>query len=187
MKKVTLIDFDDSFTYNLVGLFDELGYEVNCVHWKIFASKPDVHYFKESLIVLGPGPGHPNEYSGLFEHISSFTNKNNKVLGICLGHQILMQLLGGDLVPLEKPLHGTALSLPELQEFLDLPDLKAQFYNSWQVPQASVAKNVESVDRDGMVIYFRYKNFSGVQFHPESVGTTCPQVLTLKVLERLGV
>ena len=190
MKSALIIDFDDSFTHNLMGLFFSCGFEVTCLHWQELAKKDWEKLTKNyDVLVLGPGPGHPKEY-GL---VSNFLEqlKEAKVLGVCLGHQILLSYLNGDLIQLDHPLHGQSLELEKVGEFLSIDKLKAQFYNSWAIDsdklKSSPVENLHVIEIGKMTVLFQKDNWLGVQFHPESVGTSCPEEVLKKLLMRMGV
>jgi anthranilate/para-aminobenzoate synthase component II len=190
MKKVLLIDFDDSFTHNLKGLFFNGGNQVECLHWKSYL-KQNIEQLKQTydLFIFGPGPGHPNEYDEVLKSLPSLEDK--KVLGVCLGHQILLTYLKGELFQLEEPLHGQSLELNRVGDYLSINGFKAQFYNSWAVNSSTLAFSHDSdthvIDNGKMTVLFKKNNWLGTQFHPESVGTTCPERVVEQLLIKLGV
>ncbi len=172
MNKVLLIDFDDSFTYNLVGLLESLNIKVIVKHWTQVSHKLIDEY---DNFILGPGPGHPNDYALLNPLMPLLVEK--KVIGICLGHQILGIFLGLKLRRLESPLHGKSLPLSELGKEIVGNKIYAQFYNSWSLT-SDIGSRVSGdaiYSYMDMIYYFQHFNWQGVQFHPESVGTTCPR------------
>lgn len=183
LSKITLVDFFDSFTLNIAEVLESLNYSVEVISWDSFCSH--FSYLEHDLIVLGPGPGHVDDYP-FSKELNDYL-VNQKVLGICLGHQILLKKLGHKLVPLENPLHGKSLDLGGLGDKLKLADLRGQFYNSWQIlyekERAFLDSEVSALG--DMVIYFQWKNWVSVQFHPESVGTSCPQGIFQKLLAKI--
>lgn len=182
MKSVLILDFNDSFTHNLESLFYDLKYEVSCLHW----SKAEATVLADAdLIVLGPGPGHPHEYKKIWELLPEL--KEKPIFGVCLGFQILLNFLGGELIQLKMPLHGQSIGLPKLGQAFGFSDFKAQFYNSWSVCSKNLPKDCQVISEHDMTVYFCWENWLGVQFHPESVGTTCPSSIVEGVLKRLGV
>lgn len=167
MKDVLIVDFDDSFIHNICESVDKLGLTYQLVH-HLNVQDDQLKYFK--TVLLGPGPGHISEY----KHIEDIIIKNKEVsnfVGICLGHQMLGVILGLELVQLKFPYHGKSLDLEKVGKILNLKDLKGQFYNSWALMNKNNSLSLTIIEEHDMVVYFKYKNFKGVQFHPESVGT----------------
>lgn len=167
MKDVLIVDFDDSFVHNICESVDTLGLSYQLVY-HLQIQRNQLNHFK--TVLLGPGPGHVSEY----EHIKEIILENSEgtnFVGICLGHQMLGEILGFELVQLNVPFHGKSLDLIKLGEELKLSNLKGQFYNSWGLVNKSNLLLEKVVEEHEMIVYFKEKNFIGVQFHPESVGT----------------
>lgn len=180
IRRILLIDFDDSFTFNLKGLLESFDLEVNIIHW----SKLDENMIQDhEYFVLGPGPGHVQDYALFFDLLSLLTDKS--VLGVCLGHQLLGSFLGIQLKQLSKPIHGKSLNLPELALAFSRESFSAQFYNSWYLDGKASGGGLGNFCLDEMLYYFQHLNWQGVQFHPESVGTTCPRQVMEWLLKRM--
>lgn len=181
MRKVLIIDFEDSFVRNLSSLFKEVGYEhIRLCHHSVFDSSM---LTRDSLIVLGPGPGKTSDYLRFRKKIEPLIGRF-PMLGLCLGHQILGEILGLKLVQLTKPLHGKSIYIAKLSKFVGIPNLKVQFYNSWALKfENGFCDNF--VERDGFVDLFHFQRAIGVQFHVESVGTNYPRELLERLLNIL--
>lgn len=175
-KTVLVIDNYDSFTYNLVHLINELGYEA--VVWRNdkFALE-DVAAFNK--ILLSPGPGIPDEAGLLLEVIKTYA-PSKSMMGVCLGQQAIAEAFGGSLLNLGRPMHGiaTPITVLDVNEliFKGCPEtIEVGRYHSWVVNSADLPANliVTSIDQEGQVMSLRHKTLDvcGVQFHPESVLT----------------
>jgi len=178
-KQICIINFDDSFVHNIEQLVNELGFDVDVIHYSNFIDQELSFYDK---FILGPGPGHVLEYQKIIENFQLITDK--KIIGICLGFQIIGVLLGLNLNKLDGPLHGESLYLPNFENHLRLSGLKTQFYNSWYFSEDKVNSQIEEMIFDnGMLVYLKHKNYVGVQFHPESIGSTYSSKIMLNLLE----
>ena len=111
-----IVDFEDSFTYNLASDCQDLGFSPKVIHWKNL-KKTDYDQF----VIWGPGPGNPLEYEEIFPLIQDWLTKDIFHLGVCLGHQILGLLFGGKCVPSHHPVHGqrVEICLPTWEEFAE--------------------------------------------------------------------
>ena len=175
-KTVLVIDNYDSFTYNLVHLINELGYEAEVWRNDKFELADVAKYDK---ILLSPGPGIPEEAGLLLDVIRTYA-ATKSILGVCLGQQAIAQVFGGNLLNLGRPMHGIATPITPTVEneplFKDIPmPCEVGRYHSWVVDPASVPDclTVTSVDSEGQIMSLRHKELAvcGVQFHPESVLT----------------
>lgn len=168
-RKILFLDFEDSFSFNVVGELSSLGLEVIVKNWKEFKSDEDF-----DLLVLGPGPGHPDDYQEIFPLIEAWPAK---IFGVCLGHQILWRLKGLEVKRSEYPLHGQKVKLnlnEDWQNWLNLPDsIWVQRYNSLAVLGDEVMGEVINHLENGEIMMSRCERFISYQFHPESVGTNC--------------
>jgi anthranilate synthase component 2 len=175
-KPILVIDNYDSFTYNLVHLINELGYEA--VVWRNdkFALEDIMQYDK---ILLSPGPGIPEEAGLLLEVIKTYA-PSKSMMGVCLGQQAIAEVFGGSLLNLGRPMHGIATPITVLDQneliFKDCPAvIEVGRYHSWVVNSADLPSvlKVTATDKDGQIMALRHATFDvcGVQFHPESVLT----------------
>ena len=174
-----MIDNYDSFTFNLVQYFGELGAEVKVVRndeitvEEIGAMKPD-------HLVFSPGPCTPNEAGVCVEAIKTYAGKL-PILGVCLGHQSIGQALGGRIVRAKTQMHGKASTLTTDQRgvFAGLPrDFRVIRYHSLVIEEATIPEVLEISARseDGEIMGVRHRSLAGtktplegVQFHPESI------------------
>ena len=172
--KVIVIDNYDSFTYNLVHYLEELNCRVT-VKRNDEVNIEDIQKFDK--VVLSPGPGIPSE-AGLSKEIILRYFKSKSILGVCLGHQAIAEVFGGELLNLKKVFHGVATDINIVKSdpiFLGLPNtLKVGRYHSWVVKEP-VPSDLEviAIDENGQVMALKHKKYSvwGVQFHPESILT----------------
>lgn len=184
-RKAIIIDFEDSFVFNIKDLFQRRFTRVEVIPWvaiqdSLFNSSVFDNFSSEDLLVLGPGPGHVLDYS-LNEFRQFISEQNYKVMGVCLGHQLLCHWLGYSLEKRERPLHGKSLTLDSFCGREKNP-FKAQFYNSWQV---LASKGLDKSFYQDMLTSFTQGNHLGIQFHLESVGTSCPTTILDWSLENL--
>ncbi len=171
-----MIDNYDSFTYNLVQYFGELGQEM-----KIFRNDKitidQIKGLKPSHIVISPGPGIPSQAGISEEVIRTFAGKI-PLLGVCLGHQAIGEVFGGKIVRQKKVMHGktSAIYHDGKTLFRGLPDpFTATRYHSLLVERASLPPVLEisAWTKDNEIMGLRHKEYKveGVQFHPESILT----------------
>jgi anthranilate synthase component 2 len=183
VNKILILDNYDSFTYNLVQLVEEIiGGEVD-VYRNDEISIDDVDRYDK--IILSPGPGIPSEAGILLSLIKTYA-KSKSILGVCLGHQAIGEVFGGQLTNLSKVFHGikTKINLiPAVSQsknhndwFKGLDDeIEVGRYHSWVINELDVPAELEvtAVDSSGMIMSIRHREYDiqGVQFHPESVLT----------------
>lgn len=176
MRKATFIDFDDSFSYNVVQELTEVGFQVEVIHWMDFESLPEI-----GLLVLGPGPGHPDDYQRVFSLLKEWIQNQKPLLGICLGHQLFWKLQGEEVIRSREPLHGQKIKLQlseEWQQWLKLPEeVLVQRYNSLSVPAQAGMRNpfFKNLIVNEEILITRGDKVITYQFHPESVGTSYRQ------------
>ncbi len=169
-----MIDNYDSFTFNLVQYFAELGEEVR-VHRNDEISIAEIEALKPDRLVLSPGPCSPAEAGICIESIRHFAGKL-PILGVCLGHQSIGAALGGNIVRAQVQMHGKAETITTDQQgvFAGLP---AQFsvvrYHSLAIERATLPHDliVTATSADGEIMGVRHRTLAieGVQFHPESI------------------
>ncbi|MGF1924063.1 MAG: anthranilate synthase component II [Bacteroidia bacterium] len=185
---VLVIDNYDSFTYNLVHLINELGFEA--VVWrndKFKLEEIDAY----AKLLLSPGPGIPEEAGLLLDVIRTYA-PTKSIMGVCLGQQAIAEAFGGTLLNLGRPMHGIATPIEVLDTtellFKDCPDLiEVGRYHSWVVNPADLPSclKVTAVDGDGQIMALRHEKYDicGVQFHPESVLTPSGKQMVKNWLE----
>jgi len=183
-----MIDNYDSFTYNLVQYFGELGEEV-----KVFRNDEitleGVEKLKPAHIVISPGPCTPNEAGISVPLIQRFAGRI-PVLGVCLGHQAIGQAFGGRIVHAKQLMHGKTSQIHHDGRgvFRGLPDVfTATRYHSLVIERASVPAclEVSAWTGDGEIMGVRHKDLAveGVQFHPEAILTEHGHKLLKNFLE----
>jgi len=171
-----LIDNYDSFTYNLVQAFAAMGVDV-LVHRNDTLAVEDALKLKPTHLVISPGPGRPENAGRSLDMIDAFAGKV-PILGVCLGHQCLVQSFGGEIVRAERLMHGkTSMAKHDGKTIFD--GLSQPFevgrYHSLCAEHDSLHDVLEltaETDR-GEIMGVRHKTLplEGVQFHPESVLT----------------
>jgi anthranilate synthase/aminodeoxychorismate synthase-like glutamine amidotransferase len=169
-----MIDNYDSFTYNLVHLFGELGADV-VVRRNDEISPDEAEELSPSHLVVSPGPGRPED-AGVSMQILERLCGRVPVLGVCLGHQALVQLHGGTVDRARELVHGkaTIVSHDGRGIFRDLPDdFLAGRYHSLAATSVPDVFEISATAADGEVMAVRHRELpvDGVQFHPESVLT----------------
>ena len=169
-----MVDNYDSFTYNLVHLFEELGAEV-----KVFrndAITPDeAERLAPSHLVVSPGPGRPRD-AGVSVELIRRLGPGVPTLGVCLGHQAIVEAFGGEVGRARALLHGKASPVEHDGRgvFAGLPQgLQAGRYHSLAATRVPEELEVSARTPDGEVMGVRHRELpiEGVQFHPESVLT----------------
>ena len=176
-----MIDNYDSFTYNLVQYIRELGYEVD-VRRNDTLTIADIEALAPSHIVISPGPCTPNEAGISLQAIEHFAG-SIPVLGICLGHQSIAQVFGGDVIRAKTVMHGKTSKVYHkgIGVFRDLPNpYNATRYHSLVVKQETLpdclevtawTQNDQGELDEIMGLRHISMNIEGVQFHPESILT----------------
>ncbi|MBT5287035.1 MAG: aminodeoxychorismate/anthranilate synthase component II [Candidatus Thioglobus sp.] len=176
-----MIDNYDSFTYNLVQYFGELGQEVE-VHRNDEISLQEIEKLAPEFLVISPGPCTPNEAGISIEAIKHFSNKV-PILGVCLGFQAMVQAYGGKIIGAKKIMHGKVSAVHHTGKgvFSNLKNpLNATRYHSLVADQSSLPDCFEITswtnDDNGNVdeiMGIKHKEFAieGVQLHPESILT----------------
>ena len=174
--KLLMIDNYDSFTYNLVQYFAELGAEV-LVHRNDEISLADIEALKPSHLVLSPGPCSPAEAGISVAAIQHFAGKL-PILGVCLGHQSIGAAFGGRIIRAQQLMHGKTSVIHTTQQgvFADLPkDFTVNRYHSLSIERSSCPAELEVTawTDDGEIMGVRHRSLAvqGVQFHPESILT----------------
>ncbi|MEN9700133.1 MAG: Aminodeoxychorismate synthase component 2 [Bacteroidota bacterium] len=169
--KVLLIDFYDSFTYNLAHYLEGFALELHvCLYDQIHQETlPDYDVF-----ILSPGPGLPAEKAGLADFLKVYVGVK-PILGVCLGMQALVEYLGGELQNQQQVKHGMQETISIVHHnglFAGLPaEIEVGLYHSWKVNCPTSWISAWSKSQVPMAIELPERRVFGVQFHPESVMT----------------
>ncbi len=171
-----LIDNYDSFTYNLYQYLSELGAAIQ-VRRNDQVTLDEIEALEPDHIVVSPGPCTPNEAGVSCKVIETF-GPRIPMLGVCLGHQAIGQVYGGQVIRAPRPMHGkTSLMHHQGQGvFRNLPaPFEANRYHSLIVERQSLPAGLEitAETADGLIMGLRHRTYpvEGVQFHPESIMT----------------
>lgn len=176
--KLLVIDNYDSFTYNLVQLFGEMARIDVVVKRNDEISLDEVKKLKLDRICISPGPGRP-ENAGISSELIRELGQTIPILGVCLGHQCIAQVFGGEVVRADKLMHGKTSQIHHQSRgvFKDLAEpLEATRYHSLIVKRDSLPDSLQitAETEAGEIMGLEHKKFpiQGVQFHPESILTT---------------
>jgi len=172
-----VIDNYDSFTYNLVQYFGELGAEM-VVRRNDEITVEEIAALKPSRICISPGPCTPNE-AGISNEVIRRFGPELPLLGVCLGHQCIGQVFGGDVVRAGRLMHGKTSPIHHDGKgiFAGLPNpFEATRYHSLLVKRDTFPADLEitAETAEGEIMGLRHRShpIHGVQFHPESILTT---------------
>jgi anthranilate synthase/aminodeoxychorismate synthase-like glutamine amidotransferase len=179
-----VIDNFDSFTYNLVQYFGQLG-----VEQRVFRNNEitpeDAVAMNPDRVLLSPGPCSPTQAGVTLDIIRAFAGRK-PILGVCLGHQAVGQYFGGNVVRADRLMHGKTSPIrhKDTDVFKGLPQgFAGTRYHSLLVERSSFPKDLEvtAETAEGEVMGLRHRTLPiwGVQFHPESIATPCG----MKILE----
>ena len=190
--KLLMIDNYDSFTYNLVQYFGELGAVVE-VFRNDEISIEEIASRKPDRLVVSPGPCSPNEAGISVEAIRHFAGKL-PILGVCLGHQAIGAAFGGRIIRAQQLMHGKTSAIHHDGQgvFAGLKNpFTATRYHSLSVERDALPACLEvtALTEDGeiMGVQHRTRPVHGVQFHPESIATECGHELLANFLDFAGV
>ena len=176
-QRVLLIDNYDSFTYNLAQYLSMLGARVRVVR-NDDQSLEALRTWRPTHVVLSPGPGRPHESGVTVPAVQGF--EGTPLLGVCLGHQAIVEAYGGSLAVARRPMHGKSSIVdcvvgPQGAGLLaDLgPSFRAARYHSLVARVVPRALRVTAMSREGEVMAVEHRTLPtfGVQFHPESLRT----------------
>jgi len=191
---ILMIDNYDSFTYNLVQYLGELGAEVETVR-NDAVTVADIIAMKPEGIVISPGPCTPNE-AGICLEVVRALGPTHAILGVCLGHQCIGQAFGAQVVRAERIMHGKTSMIYHRSQgvFAGLPQpFEATRYHSLVIEPSSIPANLSVMAwteyRGGheiMGVRHQLYNVEGVQFHPESILTTCGHSLLRNWLKSIN-
>lgn len=172
--RVVLIDNYDSFTHNVVYLLCDIGIEVT-----IFRNDCNLETLKKQAfhaLIIAPGPSHPLQ-SGICLDAIRYFAPYKKILGICLGHQCIAHVFGGEVTSMQTPQHGKVASVLFNKTFENHPlfkgieqPLQVALYHSLHVSKLGNCKAL-ACSEDGVVMVLQAQNYKtyGIQFHPESI------------------
>ena len=184
-----MIDNYDSFTYNLVQYFGELGQEVRVFRNDAIAIA-DIARLAPEFLVISPGPCTPAQAGVSLNAIREFAGKI-PLLGVCLGHQAIGEAFGGRVVHAKKLMHGKVSPVHHTDAgvFRGLPNpLTCTRYHSLAIERESLPGDLEITawTEDGEIMGVRHKTLAveGVQFHPESIMTEHGHDLLKNFLQR---
>ena len=182
--KIILIDNYDSFTFNLYHYVSSLGVTVDVVrndkitHLQIIKNKYD-------KIIISPGPGNPNQSGNCIKIVKALYRKI-PILGVCLGHQIIGQVFGSNIIQANKLMHGktSIIKSKKIGILKNLPyKFEATRYHSLIVDKKTLSNQLEitAETKDGIIMGLMHKkyNIHGIQFHPESIKT----IIGIKILK----
>ncbi len=185
-----IIDNYDSFTYNLVQYFGEMGVEMQ-VHRNDQITVEEIAKLKPERICISPGPCTPKE-AGISCAVIEKFGPTTPVLGVCLGHQSIGHVYGGDVIRAGRLMHGKVSQIKHTgaSVFKNLPNpIEATRYHSLIVNRDTLPDCLEitavAADDESEIMGLRHKEFPihGVQFHPESILTTEGKRLLKNFLE----
>jgi anthranilate synthase/aminodeoxychorismate synthase-like glutamine amidotransferase len=176
-----MIDNYDSFTYNLVQYFGELGAEVRIFRNDAVACE-QVAALRPSHIVISPGPGAPDD-AGVSKELFRALGARIPMLGVCLGHQCIGEVYGGKVVRAPRLMHGKTSPVYHYGGglFTGVPSpFTATRYHSLIVEEpVPDALEITAFTREGEIMGLRHREYPvyGVQFHPESILTECGKMI----------
>lgn len=183
-----IIDNYDSFTYNLVQYFGELN-----VAMKVFRNDQvtleQLQELQPDYLVISPGPCTPKE-SGISPEVVRYFSGKVPLLGVCLGHQCIGEVFGGNVVRAPYPVHGKLATVHHNGQglFQGIPEpFQAVRYHSLVVEEQTfpAVLEVTATTEDGLVMGLRHRQHPtyGLQFHPESIFTTVGKSLLANFLQ----
>ena len=171
-----MIDNYDSFTYNIVQYCRELGADLKIIR-NDEMSVSDIAKLNPEKIIISPGPASPDEAGITLEVIEHFKDKL-PILGICLGHQSIAQVFGGDVVRAKNMMHGKTSTMKQVDNCVIFKDLPQEFvgtrYHSLIVDKQTLPDIIETTaysmdDEEIMALKIKDRDIYGIQFHPESI------------------
>ena len=187
--RILVLDNYDSFVFNLVQYLGELGAEP-LVHRADALTIEQIEELGIDGVLISPGPGRPED-AGLSPEVIRTFGGRVPVFGVCLGHQCIGQIYGGDVVHAPEIMHGktSRITHTDTGVFAGLPNpFEATRYHSLVVARDSVPEVLEVTawTDDGLVMGLRHRELDveGVQFHPESILTQDGQRLVANFLDR---
>ncbi len=175
LLSVLVIDNYDSFTFNLVHYLEGLNCEVSVIRNDEICDEKIAKFQK---IILSPGPGLPDDAGQLKSFIDRYA-PTKSIFGICLGQQAITEIFGGKLLPLPTVKHGITGKIRHLSNdyiYTGLPEtFEAGLYYSWHSTNLSNELIPTAFSSDGIIMSLKHSSYDlrAVQFHPESIMTSC--------------
>ena len=173
MQRLLLIDNNDSFTFNIVDYLRRMPALLFDV---INSQELDIDSIENyDKVIISPGPGLPADFPVLYDLFHLYIGKI-PILGICLGHQALVEYLGGNLIQLAPVVHGQSHALKVVKTapiFRDIPSaFRVGLYHSWALDPKTLPAELEilALSEDDIIMAVKHRTYPiyGVQFHPES-------------------
>ncbi|BCB01947.1 aminodeoxychorismate/anthranilate synthase component II [Bacillus sp. KH172YL63] len=184
---ILMIDNYDSFTYNLVQFLGELGEEL-IVKRNDDITLEEIEALSPDFLMISPGPCSPNEAGISLDAIRTFADRI-PIFGVCLGHQSIAQVFGGDVVRAERLMHGKVSPMFHDGQtiFKGMPNpFDATRYHSLIVKRETLPEcfDISAETDQGEIMAIRHKHLpvEGVQFHPESIMTEQGKQLLMNFL-----
>jgi anthranilate synthase component 2 len=174
---ILMIDNYDSFTYNIVQYCNELGADLKVVR-NDELSVEEIKEINPEKIIISPGPASPNEAGISLEVVEKLGKEKMPILGICLGHQTIGQVFGGEIVEAENMMHGKTSQIrveKENEIFAGIPkEFRATRYHSLVLNKKTLPDTIEPLawsndDDEVMALKVKELPIYGIQFHPESI------------------
>lgn len=173
---ILMIDNYDSFTYNIVQYCLELGADLKVIRNDELSVK-QIEELNPEKIIISPGPATPNEAGVCLEAIEYFADKK-PILGICLGHQSIAQVFGGEVIRAKNMMHGKTSKMKQVKDTKIFEGLPQEFtqtryhsltVNKENLPSCIIPTSYSMDDNEIMSLEIEGKDIYGVQFHPESI------------------
>lgn len=174
---ILLIDNYDSFTYNIFQYVSELDQEVKVIR-NDAATVEEIRAMNPEAIIISPGPGLPQD-AGICNELVKAVYTEIPILGVCLGHQIIGDALGANIIKAAEIKHGktSAITHKGYGPFSYLPQpLEVMRYHSYVIEEATLPSSFKVMakaldDKEIMAVQYSHYPVYGIQFHPESIGT----------------
>jgi len=177
---VIIIDFDDSFTYNIAAELYSQNIPSEVIHYKIFLENFEIYLKSAKVFIFGPGPGHPDEYSPVVNKIKVLLeNPSSMLFNICLGHQLMGMAMGKKVFKSALLRHGVreSITVPNWPSVFEASfcqrEVEVQYYSSLCVKGDEKGREKLYSNADGEIQIISFGQHLSYQFHPESVGTSC--------------
>ena len=188
---ILLIDNYDSFTYNLYQYFSEMNAEVKVVR-NDRITVPEIEQLAPSAILISPGPGLPDEAGNCLDIVRHF-HEHIPIIGICLGHQVIGEALGGRLRQAKEIKHGKTSLVTHngLGAFRNMENpIEVMRYHSYVIDEQNLPEQLQVTwrsidDNEIMAVKHRTLPLYGLQFHPESIGTETGKQMIRNMLNEI--